>query len=338
MALGGGLAALAAAAFFLVLNKDGLSGLPIVGDLAPPRCQLTDREPRRAAASERPAVAIKVENNPVAYPLSGLEDAEVVYEEPVEGGLTRFMALYHCTDAPKVGPVRSARAIDPAIMQPYTSILAAAGGNDIVRAVLDEAGVVLIDEMSAGEAMVRVPRAGISSEHTLYADSSAVRKLGRKSYDEAPQEDIFSFGDLQEGARRARAVTITFSAGVVVTYEWDGEAWARSDNGAPLLTETGEQITADNVLIEEHTVDFSDVGDVLGAASPEIVDVTGSGRALLFRDGRVVRGRWVRERIEDPVTFETRDGDEMMLKPGRTWISLVPDARGDLKGSFSYDR
>jgi len=279
-----------------------------------------------------------VENNPVAYPLSGLERAEVVYEEPVEGGLTRFMAIYHCTDAAKIGPVRSARAIDPAIMSPYTLILAAAGGNDTVREALAAEDVVLIDEDGAGAAMVRIERAGISMEHTLYANSTALRKAGRDEFDEAPADDIFAFGELKGRARRTTTIDITFSAGASAAYEWNGDAWARSDNGTATLSETGDQLTADNVLVEEHTINFSDVGDVLGSPSPEIEDVTGSGRAVLFRDGRAIVGRWVRDAVEDPVRFETRAGDEMVLAPGRTWIALVPDDRGDVKGSFSYER
>ncbi|MDQ3983107.1 MAG: DUF3048 C-terminal domain-containing protein, partial [Actinomycetota bacterium] len=80
------------------------------------------------------------------------------------------------------------------------------------------------------------------------------------------------------------------------------------------------------------------LGDVLGTPSPEIEDVTGSGRAFLFRDGRMFTGRWTRETEEDPVHFETRSGDAFVLHPGTTWIELLPDDTGDLKGSFAVAR
>lgn len=335
--IGGGIVALAAAIFFLLINKDVIEDIPVVGSLAgESECPLTSRDPARESLVDRPAVAIKIENNPVAYPLSGLEDAEVVYEEPVEGGLTRFMAIYHCTDATQAGPVRSARIVDPPIMTPYTRILGAAGGNDIVREALTDAGVVMIDEMKAGRAMTRVDRPGISSEHTLYADTLAVRKIGSRSFEETPPDDLFEFGDLQGTGRRARSVTLTFSAGAVVTYDWNGKRWSRSDGEQPLTNETGEQLQVDNVLIEEHTVNHSDqLGDVLGTPSPEIADVTGSGRAFLFRDGRMFAGRWTRESEEEPVRFETRGGDAFVFHPGTTWIELLPDKSGDVKGSFT---
>jgi hypothetical protein len=338
--IGGGIAVLAAALFFLVISKDGIEDIPVVGALAEdPECPLTSREPARESLVDRPAVAIKIENNPVAYPLSGLEDAEVVYEEPVEGGLTRFMAIYHCTDAAQAGPVRSARIVDPPIMTPYTRILGASGGNDIVRKALADAGVVTVDEIRAGRAMTRIDRPGISSEHTLYANTTAIRKIGARSFEDAPPDDLFEFGELQGTGRRARSVTLTFSAGAVVTYDWNGERWSRSDGEQPLTNENRQQVQVDNVLIEEHTVNHSDqLGDVLGTPSPEIADVTGSGRAFLFRDGRMFTGRWARETEEDPVRFETRAGEAFVLHPGTTWIELLPDQSGDVKGSFEVAR
>ncbi|MDQ4095302.1 MAG: DUF3048 domain-containing protein, partial [Actinomycetota bacterium] len=287
--------------------------------------------------AERPAVAVKVENNPVAYPLSGLDEAEVVFEELVEGGLTRFMAIYHCTDAAKAGPIRSARMVDPAIMSPYTQILAAAGGNDAVRQALDDAGVVLIDEEgSTNGAYERVPRDGLPAEHTLYGDVAQLREAGAKEYEDTPTEDLFKFGDLEGRARDARSITLNFPS-VTVTYEWDGDGWARSDNGQPHETEDGDQIVVDNVIIEEHTINNSEIQDVTGAPSPEIEDVTGSGRAILFRDKKAIEGRWVRKSEKERVVFETDEGDEMVLAKGTTWIHLLPDNKGDVKGSFSYE-
>lgn len=338
--IGGSVLLLAGGIFFVLTNRDVIDDVPGLGALAEdPECPLTSLDPARESLVDRPAVAIKIENNPVAYPLSGLEDAEIVYEEPVEGGLTRFMAIYHCTDTPKAGPVRSARIVDPPIVSPYTRILGAAGGNDIVMDALNDADIITIDETKARDAMERIDRPGITSEHTLYADTAAIRKLGRKQFDDTPPDDLFEFGELDGTGRRARTVTLTFSAGAVVTYNWNGDRWDRSDGDAPLANEAGEQIQVDNVLIEEHTVNNSDeLGDVLGTPSPEIEDVTGTGRAFLFRDGRVFAGKWTRESEDDPVRFETKKGDPFVLHPGTTWIELLPDKQGDVKGSFTFSK
>jgi hypothetical protein len=335
----GGVLALALIAFFL-LGSDDARDIPGLGAvLEPTTCPLTGEKPPNDAATDRPAVAVKIENAAVAYPLSGVEKADVVFEEAVEGGITRFMAVYHCTDAPKAGPVRSARLIDPAIMTPITRILAFSGANKPVLDALEKADVVMIQESAAGSAMQRVAREGITSEHTLYANSARIRRIGAKKFDDAPGDDPFLFGDVPEQAKRARTVTIEFSGATTVSYRWKGGRWARSQNGQPFVAESGRQVTVDNVLIEEHEVNLSKtIVDVAGNPSIEIADVTGSGRAVLFRDGVVIRGRWVRDSVEEPVRFETRTGEEMVLHPGTTWVELVPSGKGEVKGSFSYER
>ncbi|MGH2756626.1 MAG: DUF3048 C-terminal domain-containing protein, partial [Actinomycetota bacterium] len=264
--------------------------------------------------------------------------AEIVYEELVEGGITRFLAMYHCTDAELAGPIRSARVVDPAIMTPTTYILAFSGANQHVFSRLDAAGIVQIEETAAGEAMQRV-ETGDSIEHTLFADTAAIRKLGRKDYDEPPPEDVYVFGELPEGkSKKATEITITFSPASVISYKFDTGKYYRYQAGEPFMADTGEQIAVDNVLLELHAVNLSGPADVAGSAGTEIVDVTGSGKAILFRDGRMIKGMWVRKAIEDPVRFTTKDGAELVLREGTTWIHLVPNKQGEVKGSFEFEK
>ncbi|HEY7874454.1 MAG TPA: DUF3048 domain-containing protein [Actinomycetota bacterium] len=305
----------------------------------PPTCPISGVEPDSARFLDRPAVAVKVENHSAAYPLSGLDKAEVVYEELVEGGITRFMAIYHCTDTKKAGPVRSARIVDPAIMTPITRILADAGGNDIVLEALRKADIVSIDENKAGKAMRRVYRPGYSSEHTLYASTPGIRDLGKKEYDEAPADGTFEFGEPLDGGVNVRSVTMVFSGSTTVTYKWAGGKWHRSDDGVPLEMESGVPIAVDNVIIEQHEVNFSKtIVDSAGNPSVDIADVTGTGKAVLFRDGQMYEGRWLRKTVESAVVYRTKDGETMALDPGTTWIELLPDSKGELKGSYTAER
>ncbi len=305
-----------------------------------PICPLTGQDASGAELVDRPAVAVKVENNPVAYPLSGLEEAEVVFEELVEGGSTRFMAIYHCTDARKVGPVRSARVVDPGIMIPITKILAAAGGNDLVRGALKEAKVVVLDEETSGKAMRRIPREGIALEHTLYGNTVALRKLGEKRFAKPPVTS-FEFGAFDGPAKKTRSVTMDFggTAGAPVSYRWSKGRWARFDGGSPLTAEAGDQIAVDNVVIELHTVKNSEtIFDVAGNPSIEIANETGTGAAMLLRDGKAIQGRWIRKKKKSPVRFVTKSGDPMVFAPGTVWVELLPDRKGEIKGSFSLGK
>ena len=303
----------------------------------PPECPLTGAEPRSAALAERPAVAVKVENDPVAYPLSGLDKAEIVFEELVEGGVTRFMAIYHCTDANKVGPVRSARIVDPGIMVPITRILGAAGGNAIVTRRLKRGNVFLIDEDTKGKSMRRIPRSGVSFEHTLYANTTRLRSLGERRFDEPPQT-TFEFGPLQGKAKKARQVTLNFGGRATVGYRWANGKWLRLDNGSPLKAEGGGNIRVDNVVIELHTINNSKtITDVAGNPSIEIANETGRGPAILLRDGKSIKGRWVRPKRNAPVRFVT-GGETMTFAPGTVWIELLPDRRGQIKGTYSLSK
>jgi hypothetical protein len=334
----GGVLAVAGGVFFVLSGKAEDLGISIPGISDPVVCPLTGKEPRTEALVERPAVALKIENAAVARPLSGLEHADLVYEELVEGGETRFMAIFHCGDANKAGPIRSARLVDPAIMMPKTKILGYSGGNQTVLDALNDAGVVSVTEDSAGNAMERVPREGLSLEHTLYADSGAVRRIGRKKFDDAPPDDVFSFGDIDGDSKKASSISLNFGGASEITYEWSRGGWRRFQDGDPFVAESGDQIVVDNVLVEEHNVRASEVVDVTGTPSIEIVNETGKGHAVLFRDGRALEGRWRRESIEDPVSFETKAGKEMILAPGVTWIELVPSETGEVEGSFSYTK
>lgn len=334
----GGILALTAGAFFLLRDRPG--GIPIISKIIEPaKCPLSGVEPAKETLIDRPAVAVKIENAAIAYPLSGLEDAEIVYEELVEGGVTRFMAIYHCTDSTKAGPVRSARIVDPAIMGAITRILAYSGQNAPVLRALEEADVVRLDENEADGGLTRVERPGISMEHTLYANTKLLRKLGQKQFDDPPPDDTFAFGDLAGKAKAVKSIAINFNPVNTIRYDWSDEGWLRFEADEPFMTEAGDQLIVDNVLIEEHVVNLSaTIRDVAGNPSLEIADEVGSGRAFLFRDGSVVKGKWTRESVGDPVRFETKDGDEMIFAPGSIWIELLPGKAGDVTGSFSTSR
>ncbi|MBA3291587.1 MAG: DUF3048 domain-containing protein [Actinobacteria bacterium] len=325
----------AGGAYFVLADKEDI---PLIGErFKPSTCPLTGEKPKNEDLIDRPAVAIKVENAPVAYPLSGLEDADIVYEELVEGGVTRFMAIYHCGDTPKAGPIRSARAVDPSIMIPTTRLLAFSGGNQGVLDDLAENEIVQIDENKAGAAMQRVPREGLATEHTLYGDSSKLRRVGQEDFGDAPPGGL-EFGDLEGNGQTmaARNVTIEFSETTTVNYEFNGERYARFQQGGPFQSEGHGQIGVENVIVEEHTVNLSEVVDVTGTPSIEIADETGSGRATLFRNGRAIQGTWERESIDDVVVFKTRSGDDMVLAPGAVWIHLVPNSKSEVEGSFDF--
>lgn len=305
------------------------------GGEAPPVCPLTGKEADPEVV-ERPAVAVKVENSPEARPQSGLEDADIVIEEIVEGGITRFMTIFHCGDAKRLGPVRSARFDDANIMKPFTRAMAYAGSNDFVDEELAKNDVISVLE-GESDALFRDPP-GSTDVHSLFTKTQAIRSEVEKEELATPETDFIKHGELPDGStgKKTRTITINFNASNTIEYRWGGKGWQRWEAGVPFESATGGQITTPNVLIQEVEVNNSKyITDVVGNPSPEI-SLGGKGKAVLFRDGRAFSGVWNTPQAGEAPTFTTKGGEEFVFAPGQIWWELVPSAKGDVKGSFSF--
>ena len=302
---------------------------------APPICPLTGEE-EEATLVDRPAVAVKVENSPEARPQSGLENADIVIEEIVEGGITRFMAIFHCNDAKMLGPVRSARFDDANIMKPFTRAMAYAGSNDFVDEELARNDVISILENDS-DALFREPP-GSTDVHSLFTKTTAIRSEIEKEELATPETAFLKHGELPEGVKgkKTKTVTINFNASNTIEYRWSGKGWKRWEAGVPFESATGGQIETPNVLIQEVEVNNSKkIFDTVGNPSPEI-SLSGTGKAVLFRDGVAISGEWTTPQPGEAPTFKTKSGDEFTFAVGQIWWELVPSDKGDVKGSFSF--
>ena len=301
----------------------------------PAKCPLNGEEPPKGLDVETPAIALKIENSPEARPQAGLEEADLVYEEVVEGGITRFMAIFHCGTTDQAGPVRSARFDDPKLAKPFTHLLAYSGSNGPVDRELKANKIIQLNEdTDPVEAFYRVPE-GVLEVHNLFADVGKLQKIAEKRDVAPPSTEVFTFGDAPADAKKARSVTLNFNASNTIEYKWKKDAWLRTEAGAPFMTAEGEQLGVTNLLIQEVRVDNSEtIVDVAGNPSPDIDLLTG-GKALLFRDGKVIKGKWVANKDGHPA-FTTKGGEPMPFAVGGIWIELVPSNKGDVKGSFSF--
>ena len=298
----------------------------------PVACPLTGEDIPNGIRGSRPAVAIKVENSPQARPQSGLEKADLVYEELVEGGITRFMAIFHCGESSKVGPVRSARFDDPRLALPFTRVLGYSGANAIVIRELKKNKVVSLHEENGGKAFFRDPP-GSLDVHTLFANTEKVRSRAPKKL-EGPQE-IFEFGPPGGKGKKARSVSVTFGSANTIEYRWVRGAWRRFEAGTPFKVASGKQIAVPNLVVQQVKVSPDPhITDVAGNPSPDI-SLEGKGKALLFRDGKVFQGKWAMKGKEATPRFTLAGGDEMTFEKGPIWIELVPSKKGAIKGSIT---
>lgn len=302
----------------------------------PPACLSGIKAPRGVDPA-RPAVALKIENSPAARPQGGLEKADVVFEERVEGGITRFMAIFHCGDAAHAGPVRSGRFDDPKIAKPFTPLLIASGANAVVEREMRRQKILYFDEQSVPNgALFRDPPGSVDI-HSLFADTKKLRKLAVKKKVNAPPQNIFRFGDIKGRAKRARVVTINFTQSNTIEYRWRGGAWKRTEAGSPFMTAAGKQISVANVLVQLVRVDNSDtIVDSAGFPSPDIALRNTRGKAVLFRDGKAIKATWRMREVGEPPVYRTASGDKLLFARGPIWVELVPSKAGEIEGSFGH--
>lgn len=297
-----------------------------------PTCPLTGERPPRGVNLARPAVAVKIENGPLARPQHGLADADLVFEEIVEGGITRFMAIYHCGDADDAGPIRSARFDDPKIARPFTRAIAYSGSNGFVDGELENRNMITLNEINQRTAFFRVPPGAILV-HNLFVRTKLLRKDPRVRDVDPPSGDVFRFGEVPEDARRARRIALHFNDDIEISYRWRGGSWRRFEDG-PFMTHEGDQIAVPNVLVQQVEVNNSRrLIDSAGNPSPRI-DLKHGGKAWLFRDGRVIKGTWKAK--NGRFVYETNDGTPFVFTTGPIWVELVPSKRGEVKGSLRF--
>ncbi len=269
----------------------------------------------------RPAAVVKIDNHPDALPQWGINQADVVYEELVEARLTRFAAIFHSTNADVVGPVRSARTGDFALLTNLNRpIFVNSGANSYtVRALRNVDAVSIIDGATIAKDVFER-----SSEkrapHNLITDTARIYAAGSAEGRTPPE--YFRFRD-EESARppgtAASGVDINFGQ-IKASYRWDAAlgGWARTQNGKDHTDFGGVRVAPENVIVQFVSYRQSPAN----AATPEPV-LTGSGQAWILTNGMVVPGTWERPSQLDVTIFRSDNALIVPITPGRTWIALA---------------
>ena len=304
-------------------GEDGGGGLlgGLFGD-DPPICPLTGQEAEDEAFSTRRVLAVKIENSPEARPQAGLAEADIVYEQEAEGGITRFNVLYHCSDSDRIGPIRSARPVDPPILQQFGDpLFVHAGSVDAVIKDVEAAGIEMINCNFEEAVCPRDPEH--TAPHDIFTSTDALREAGRQG-GEAPTE-LYTFEEEAPEGKRGREVNLNFSPVADVTWRYRGnqDAYMRFHEGEAHDLEDGSQVSATNVVVMMVERKETRVSDSAGNPVPSF-EVVGSGDLYVFRGGTVIEGTWERDEESSPTSFVDAQGEPIALAPGNTWIELFP--------------
>lgn len=269
----------------------------------------------------RPALAVKMPNNPQALPQTGLNEADVVFEEIINDGITRFAAVFHSQGSDPVGPIRSGRAQDVDILSNLNSPLFAwSGGNPGVTHVINNSTLTSLSYVGGyGNSYYRRDGRG-GAPHNLFSSTDTLWELAPDEFAIPPQ--IFPYmlpGEVAEGDT-ASIIEIELDS---ILARWDYDAasgrYLRSEYGEPHMSELTGQVWADNVVVM--LVEYRQ--STIDAKSPEAVTV-GGGQLLIFADGVVREGVWQRSSNLDTWNFftDTTLSVPLGLSEGRTWVEL----------------
>ena len=273
-------------------------------------------DPSRLAGT-RPALTVKIENTPEALPQRGIDHADVIYEEIVEGCITRLAAVFNSSAPAQIGPIRSVRRSDREIVWPIGGLFTYSGGAPYAVRSIATAPVKTINETSAGLAMFR-DNAGRIAPNNLYGVGPKLFNFGGTP---VPPPALFQYratGDKLKGPA-VSSFHIGFAGGYAVSYFWNPKSfgWDRTMFNQPDVTVDGARLSPKNVVVM--TVHYLGQVCELGAEA----NLVGSGKVQVFTGGHEVDGTWKRAQISNVTGYYDAKGHVITMTPGQTWVELI---------------
>jgi len=297
---------------------------------AGPVCPLTGTPAPGGKIADRPALAFKVDNYPTARPWSGIDKADIVFEEPVEGFITRLVAVYQCQEAPLIGPIRSAREADQGIGDLLSHpILIHVGAIDQVTALLDASNLINIDLRYPQYSGIITNPPGRQAPYDTYASTAGGWSLEPK--DTTPPAAVFQYSPTKPQGLPDNTLSIDFSStsDEAWTYHGNTNSYTLSyaDTGPALVQQPSGQLTqisTTNIVVQVVNYTLGPWVENSQGGLEVMVDPTGTGPLEVLRDGVFIRGTWSRASLSSPLQLRTTSGAPIDLRPGTTWVDVVP--------------
>jgi hypothetical protein len=305
-----------AVGLFLILRPGPPAARPALA--VRPRPRLLSPFTGEPVSSLGPVIAVKVDNIAQARPQTGLSQADIVYVLPVEGGLSRFMAIFSSHFPPLIGPVRSAREDDLELLRQFgRPAFAYSGAQPELLPVVERARIVDLYSGLVGGYFRDQQRV---APYNLYARTAQLRAEAKGA---SKAHDIgFRFGPAPAGGRATPAASVSYPA-ASFTFTWSASTgrWMVRMDGSPAMTTDDGQLSAATVVIQYTIVRKSRF--IEWGALPPYAESTGSGAAVVLRDGRMYQARWSRPTADGGTTFTTASGQPMTFAPGPVWVVLT---------------
>lgn len=279
-----------------------------------------------AGTSAHPSLAVKVDNHVAARPQVAIDRTDLVFEELVEGGITRYVAVWQSDIPDQLGPVRSIRPMDPDIIAPFGGLVAFSGGQQRFVDAMNATGQVsaIFDYDTTG---LFVRSSAKAAPHNVML---AAAEFVSRNESVAPPVQQYAYATTSAGASAVvdgspiSALNIRFSNSSARGWTWNSEAakYLRAQDGAPDLTGDGVQLAATNLVVLRVNV-------TVDQSIPK-TELIASGEASISAGGKTLAATWSKDSQTSPIRLVDANGVTIRLAPGNTWFQLVPNGAGSV--------
>jgi hypothetical protein len=272
-----------------------------------------------------PVLVVKIDDTSQAHPQVGLEDADIVYIEQVEGGLTRLAAIFSSTIPQRIGPVRSARISDIDILSQFGRVaFAYSGAQRKLLPVIAAANLQDLGAQRQSSTIYTTDPNRIPPYAMILRADLLMEKIVEKNYAIDSAKSVgFEFGELPEGGVPTETAVMHWPAArYSATWSDDQARWLLSHNTSVNYAESGVVLGPTTLVIQLVSITPSEYKDKVGGVTP-FSQTIGTGKAYVLRDGQRFATTWNRASSESGTTFTQPDGSVMQFDPGQIWIALT---------------
>jgi hypothetical protein len=278
--------------------------------------------------SDGPILVVKIDDTPSAHPQAGLEDADVVYIEQVEGGLTRLAAVFSSKIPDVIGPVRSARISDLELLEQYGRVaFAYSGAQSKLLPVIAEANLENLGAQRQGRDIYANDLARVAPTAMMLQAKVLMSKVAAQASVIAVSKNIgWNFGDNPETGTAISSVKVSWPASSYdATWSETEKRWLLSNRGLPDLAASGIHLGPTTFVIQLVSITPSEYFDKVGGVTP-FSETVGSGKGFILRDGLALDALWNRPTPEAGTSWTLPTGEEILFAPGQVWVVLTDKA------------
>ncbi len=275
--------------------------------------------------SDGSILVVKIDDTPDAHPQAGLEDADVVYIEQVEGGLTRLAAVFSSKIPDVVGPVRSARISDVELLEQFGRVaFAYSGAQSKLLPVIAQANLENLGAQRQGRDIYTNDPARQAPTAMMLQAKTLMGKVAAQGSSIAISKNIgWNFGDTRETGTAISSVKVFWpTSSYDVTWSQSEKRWLLSQRGLPDLAASGLRLGPTTFVIQFVAITPSEYYDKVGGVTPFSATV-GSGKGFILRDGLAIAALWNRPSAEAGTSWTLSTGEEILFAPGQIWVALT---------------